>query len=61
VEAAFRAMKSSLMEQPMFHRLEQRRQRPILICVLAYHLLVAVEQRFSSRAFARPEGASTSN
>ncbi len=22
VEAAFRAMKSSLMEQPMFHRLE---------------------------------------
>lgn len=54
-------MKSSLMEQPMFHQLEQRRQRPILICVLAYHLLVAVEQRFSSRAFARPEGPSTSN
>ena len=46
VEAAFRAMKSPLMERPIFHRLEHRVQTHIFLCVLAYHLLVAIEKRF---------------
>lgn len=46
VEAAFRAMKSPLMERPIFHHLEHRVQTHIFLCVLAYHLLVAIETRF---------------
>ena len=46
VEAAFRAMKSPLMERPIFHQLERRTQTHIFLCVLAYHLLVAIEKRF---------------
>jgi len=46
VEAAFRAMKSPLCERPIFHRLEHRVQTHIFLCVLAYHLLVAIEKRF---------------
>jgi transposase len=46
VEAAFRAMKSPLMERPIFHHLEPRVQTHIFLCVLAYHLLVAIEKRF---------------
>jgi transposase len=46
VEAAFRAMKSPLMERPIFHHLEHRTQTHIFLCVLAYHLLVAIEKRF---------------
>ena len=46
VEAAFRAMKSPLMERPIFHQVEHRTQTHIFLCVLAYHLLVAIEQRF---------------
>ena len=49
VEAAFRAMKSPLMERPIFHRLEKRTQTHIFLCVLAYHLLVAIEKRFLDR------------
>jgi transposase len=49
VEAAFRAMKSPLMERPIFHHLETRTQTHIFLCVLAYHLLVAVEKRFLDR------------
>jgi len=45
VEAAFRAMKSPLMERPIFHHLEHRVQTHIFLCVLAYHLLVAIEKR----------------
>ncbi|MBI4629431.1 MAG: IS1634 family transposase [Candidatus Rokubacteria bacterium] len=45
VEAAFRALKSPLMERPIFHHLEQRVQTHIFLCVLAYHLLVAIEKR----------------
>ena len=45
VEAAFQAMKSPLMERPIFHHLEHRVQTHIFLCVLAYHLLVAIEQR----------------
>ena len=49
VEAAFRAMKSPLMERPIFHHLEDRTQTHIFLCVLAYHLLVAIEKRFLDR------------
>jgi len=46
VEDAFRDMKSPLMERPIFHQLEHRTQTHIFLCVLAYHLLVAIEKRF---------------
>ncbi len=46
VEAAFRAMKSPLMERPIFHHLKHRVQTHIFLCVLAYHLLVTIEKRF---------------
>jgi transposase len=46
VEAAFRAMKSPLAERPIFHHLAHRVQTHIFLCVLAYHLLVAIEKRF---------------
>lgn len=46
VESAFRSMKSPLMERPIFHRLKNRTQTHIFLCVLAYHLLVAIEKRF---------------
>ena len=46
VEAAFRALKSPLLERPIFHQLEHRVQTHIFLCVLAYHLLVAIEKRF---------------
>jgi transposase len=49
VEAAFRAMKSPLMERPIFHHLSNRVQTHIFLCVLAYHLLVAIEKRFLDR------------
>jgi transposase len=45
VEAAFRALKSPLMERPICHHLEHRVQTHIFLCVLAYHLLVAIERR----------------
>jgi transposase len=46
VESAFRAMKSPLAERPIFHHLEHRVQTHIFLCVLAYHLLVAIEKMF---------------
>ena len=49
VEAAFRAMKSPLMERPIFHHLQDRTQAHIFLCVLAYHLLAAIEKRFLDR------------
>jgi transposase len=42
-ESAFRAMKSPLAERPIFHHLERRVETHIFLCVLAYHLLVAIE------------------
>jgi transposase len=42
-EAAFRAMKSPLAERPIFHQLERRVETHVFLCVLAYHLLVAIE------------------
>lgn len=46
VESAFRAMKSPLMERPIFHHLVHRVETHIFLCVLAYHLLATVEKTF---------------
>jgi transposase len=46
VEDAFRDIKSPLMERPIFHHIERRTQTHIFLCVLAYHLLAAIEHRF---------------
>ena len=46
VESAFRAMKSPLMEWPIFHQLAHRVETHIFLCVLAYHLLATVEKTF---------------
>jgi transposase len=43
-EKAFRTMKSPLAERPIFHQLEHRVETHIFLCVLAYHLLVAIEK-----------------
>ena len=43
-ENAFRSMKSPLAERPIFHQIERRVETHIFLCVLAYHLLVAIEQ-----------------
>ena len=46
VESAFRSLKSPLAERPIFHHLKHRTQTHIFLCVLAYHLLCAIEKRF---------------
>jgi transposase len=43
-EEAFRTMKSPLAERPIFHHLERRVETHIFLCLLAYHILVAVEK-----------------
>jgi transposase len=43
-EEAFRAMKSPLAERPIFHHLPRRVETHIFLCLLAYHILVAVEK-----------------
>jgi len=43
-EEAFRSMKSPLAERPIFHQLERRVETHIFLCVLVYHLLVAIEK-----------------
>jgi len=48
-ESAFRSMKSPLAERPIFHHLEHRVDTHIFLCVLAYHLLVAVEHTLLQR------------
>lgn len=42
-EAAFRAMKSPLGQRPIFHQLCHRVETHIFLCILAYHLLTAIE------------------
>jgi len=49
VEAAFRSMKSPLAERPIFHQIERRVETHIFLCVLAYHLLVAIEKTLLDR------------
>jgi len=48
-EAAFRTMKSPLSERPIFHQIERRVETHIFLCVLAYHLLVAIENTMLDR------------
>jgi transposase len=48
-EEAFRDMKSPLMERPIFHQLSRRVETHIFLCVLAYHLLVAIENTLRDR------------
>ncbi|MGH7070308.1 MAG: IS1634 family transposase [Acetobacteraceae bacterium] len=43
-ENAFRDMKSPLAERPIFHQLDRRTETHIFLCVLAYHLLIAIEK-----------------
>lgn len=43
-ETAFRNMKSPLAERPIFHQLARRVDTHIFLCLLAYHLLVAIEK-----------------
>lgn len=43
-EAAFRALKSPLAERPIFHHKACRVEAHIFLCVLAYHLLTAIEK-----------------
>jgi len=43
-EDAFRDMKSPLAERPIFHQLEHRVEAHIFVCLLAFHLLVAIEK-----------------
>ncbi len=43
VESAFRDMKSPLAVRPVYHQLQNRVEAHIFVCVLAYHLLVAIE------------------
>ena len=46
-ENAFRNMKSPLCEKPIFHQLKRRVQTHIFLCILVYHLLVAIEKTLS--------------
>jgi len=43
-ENAFRCIKSPLAERPIFHHLERRTDTHIFLCLLAYHLLIAIEK-----------------
>jgi transposase len=43
-EDAFRDMKSPLAERPIYHQREHRVESHIFVCLLAFHLLVAIEQ-----------------
>ena len=49
-EAAFRDMKSPLAERPIFHHIERRTEAHIFLCVLAYHLLIAIEKTLLDQA-----------
>lgn len=44
VENAFRDMKGPLAIRPIFHQMDARVETHIFICILAYHLLVAIEK-----------------
>ncbi|MEW6352552.1 MAG: IS1634 family transposase [Thermodesulfobacteriota bacterium] len=48
-ESAFRSMKSPLAERPIFHQIQSRTETHVLLCVMAYHLLVAIEKTLRDR------------
>ena len=43
-ENTFRNMKSPLCERPIFHQPKRRVRTHIFLCILAYHLLVAIKK-----------------
>jgi transposase len=49
-ENAFRDMKSPLAARPIFHHTERRTEAHIFLCVLAYHLLIAIEKTLLDQA-----------
>jgi transposase len=49
-ENAFRDMKSPLAARPIFHHTERRTEAHIFLCVLAYHLLIAIEKTLIDQA-----------
>lgn len=51
IEAAFRDIKGPIGERPIFHQLEHRVETHIFVCILAYHLLVAIEKMFHDAGF----------
>ena len=53
-EAAFRALKSPLAERPIFHHKECRVEAHIFLCVLAYHLLTAIEKTLLDAGYTPP-------
>ena len=48
-EDAFRDMKTPLAERPIYHQNEHRVESHIFLCVLAFHLLVAIEKTLLDR------------
>jgi hypothetical protein len=50
IKTAFRDMKSPLAERPIFHHAERRTEAHIFLCVLAYHLLIAIEKTLLDQA-----------
>lgn len=48
-ENGFRNMKSPLSERPIFHHFPDRVQVHIFLCILAYHLLAAIEKLFLNK------------
>jgi len=50
VENAFRDLKTPLEMRPVFHQLEHRVEAHIFLCVLAYHLLIAIENSLRERS-----------
>jgi transposase len=49
VEAAFRSLKSDLGVRPVYHQLGERTKGHLFISVLAYHLLICIEQKLIER------------
>jgi transposase len=45
VEYAFRSLKTDLGVRPVYHQLAERTQAHLFISVLAYHLLICIEQK----------------
>lgn len=49
VESAFRSIKSPLAERPIYHQRTDRVETHIFLCILAYHLLISIEQTLRTK------------
>ena len=49
VENAFRTLKTPLQERPIYHQITRRVETHIFLCVMAYHLLIAIEQTLKAK------------